>query len=399
MSIDDQITIFVLGLDEKNLAVLQDVPEARHYRFLPLLSKPQLQYGEIPIADLLEEAQQKLDCFESRIDAIVGYWDFPISVMVPILCRRRGLRSAPLDAVIRCEHKYWSRIEQQKVIEEIPRFGLVDLDAAPRVPEGLRYPLWLKPVKSASSELAFHVRDDAEFDSAVAAIREGVGRIGSPFDYVLTQIDLPPEVAAVGGQACLAEEEMSGVQVATEGYVFEGRIEVYGVLDSIDYPDSHCFLRHQYPSQLPPQVQQRLREISPRVIAQMGLDNSTFSIEFFYDHDTDRITLLEINPRHSQAHAELFKNVDGFPNHHVMLSLRSAMIPGCPANRDHTRSPPGATTVASGTGWCAGYRPQRRSTACSVRSPAWRFVRSRARVSGSPTSRSRTATAMNSPIS
>lgn len=136
MSSDDQITAFVLGLDDKNLAVLRDVPGAGHYRFLPLLSKPQLQHGEIPIAELIEEAQQKLDCFESRIDAIVGYWDFPVSTMVPILCQRLGLRSAPLDAIVRCEHKYWSRLEQQKVIDEVPRFGPAahDAGAAGRVP-------------------------------------------------------------------------------------------------------------------------------------------------------------------------------------------------------------------------------------------------------------------------
>lgn len=33
---------------------------------------------------------------------------------------------------------------------------------------------------------------------------------------------------------------------------------------------------------------------------QIGMDAATFSIEYFYDPETDEISLLEINPRNSQ---------------------------------------------------------------------------------------------------
>lgn len=147
---------------------------------------------------------------------------------------------------------------------------------------------------------------------------------------MLDQLELPPEIAVVGGQACLAEEALSGDQMATEGYVFEGEVTVYGVLDSIDYPGSSTFLRHQYPSQCSSDVQQRLADISKRVITQIGLDNSTFSIEFFHDPQTGAINLLEINPRHSQSHAALFHHVDGAPNHHAMLSIALGRDPRLP---------------------------------------------------------------------
>ncbi|WP_435810353.1 hypothetical protein [Streptomyces mirabilis] len=62
--------------------------------------------------------------------------------------------------------------------------------------------------------------------------------VGRPFEYILDQLDLPQEMAGVGGQVCLAEETLNGVQVAVEGYEHDGEITVYGVLDSINYPDS-----------------------------------------------------------------------------------------------------------------------------------------------------------------
>jgi len=314
--------VFVVGLDDHNAGILHQLPDASRYRFHPLLSVDELLYRDtIPVPDLLEEAQRQLDSFDGRVDAIIGFWDFPVSTMVPILCQRRGLHWASLESVVKCEHKYWSRLEQQRVIDEYPRFGLVDLDDEPTLPDGLRYPVWLKPVKSASSALAYRVENLPQLRQAAAAIRDGIGRMGDPFEFVLAQLQLPPELSGIGGRACLAEEAAAGAQVTVEGYSFRGDVHIYGTIDSITCPDSTSFLRYQYPSVLPPAVTQRMAVLSQRVIRQIGLDSITFNIEYFWDPEHDTITLLEVNPRHSQSHAELFEQVDGIANHDHMLQL------------------------------------------------------------------------------
>lgn len=232
-----------------------------------------------------------------------------------MLAERYGLPHVPLEAVLKCEHKYWSWIVQREVADEIPDFGIVDLEAGwPAAPEGVGFPMWLKPVKSFSSELAFHVADEHDLAAAVAELREGIGRVGDPFDHVLGKVDLPPEIAEVGGAACLAEEELRGVQAAVEGYAYKGQVVVYAALDSVDYPGHSSFLRHQYPSQLP-------EDVVERVMTRIGFDNATLSIEFFYDPESGKLGLLEINPRHSQAHAELFEFVDGVASHDLMVRL------------------------------------------------------------------------------
>jgi hypothetical protein len=325
-----KLNVFVLGLDAENCEAMQSLPHLSHYRFHPLLSIDELQHGDIDIAALLEKARLQLDEFPGSVDAVVGYWDFPVSSMVPILCEERGLRGPSLEAVVKCEHKYWSRLEQQQVTDAHPRFGLVDLEGEPRPPQDVRYPFWMKPVKSFSSQLAFKVDDDAQFEQAVAETKEGIGRLGEPFEYVLERLDPPPEVSRAGGEACIAEEMLTGARAATEGYVFEGRPHVYGVLDSIPYPEHSSFLRHQYPSRLPERVQARMAEVSEQVIERVGLDNATFSVEFFCDEESGGVGILEINPRHSQSHAELFEHVDGVANHHCMVSLAVGRDPELP---------------------------------------------------------------------
>jgi hypothetical protein len=314
--------VFVVGLDDHNAGILDRLPDAGRYRFHPLLSVDELLYRDtIPMPDLLDTALRQIESFDGPVDAVIGFWDFPVSTMVPMLCQRLGLRWASLESVVKCEHKYWSRLEQRRVIDELPRFGLVDLDGDPTLPDGLRYPVWLKPVKSASSALAFRVEDPQQLHQAAAAIRHGVGRMGSPFEFVLAQLRLPPELSNIGGRACLAEEAAAGAQVTVEGYSYHGDVHIYGTVDSITSPDSSSFLRYQYPSSLPPAVLDRMAELSRRVVRQIGLDGITFNIEYFWDPEPDTITLLEVNPRHSQSHAELFEQVDGVANHDHMLQL------------------------------------------------------------------------------
>lgn len=318
----EHYNVFVLGLDEHNRETLEALPDAAGYRFHPLLTIDELQYGEeIPVAELLEKAKAQLDEFEGRVDAVIGFWDFPVSTMVPLLSEHAGTYGASLEAVVKCEHKAWSRLEQRKAIDEYPAFGLVDPDRDQRPPAGVDYPMWVKPVKSFSSDLAFGVDDDEEFREALAKISEGIGRVGEPFEVILDKLDLPAELTELGGRACLAEASASGRQVTLEGYVYQGTIFIFGVVDTINLPDMPSQERFQYPSKMSPTAAARMTDVCHQVIRQVGLDMTTFNIEFFWDSETDAITLLEINPRHSQSHAELFEDVDGAANHQTMIDL------------------------------------------------------------------------------
>lgn len=323
--------IFVLGLDAGNRRRLEDLPGSADYRFHPLLSTDELLSGDIDLSGLLGKARDELDAFDGAIDAIVGYWDFPVSSMVPILCQERSLPTAPLEAVLKCEHKYWSRLEQRNSIDEYPAFATVGLrDRSP--PDDLPYPMWIKPVKAFSSELAFRVADDDTFRSSLADIRAGIDRVGSAFDIALSYVDLPEEIAQLGGAACMAEEAVSGQQVTVEGFHDGATAHVYGVIEAHNYDDTPSFRCYLYPSRLPDDVVQRLSDISRRVIEHIGL-TTVFNIEYFWDRSTGALHLLEINPRQSQSHARLFEQVDGLPNHHCMIEFALGRVPTPPARQ------------------------------------------------------------------
>ncbi|MGC0273306.1 hypothetical protein ACO0LV_09955 [Pseudactinotalea sp. Z1739] len=125
---------------------------------------------------------------------------------------------------------------------------------------------------------------------------------------------------------------------------------IYGLVDSTSYPGSASFQRYTYPSSEPDRVVEQVAGASRKVIQASGLDNSTFNIEFFWDPGTSRLRLLEVNARHSQAHATLFEMVDGVPNHAAMVALglgRRAMVALGLGRRPHIPDDKGPYPVAA----------------------------------------------------
>jgi biotin carboxylase len=118
--------------------------------------------------------------------------------------------------------------------------------------------------------------------------------------------------------------------VTVEGYSHRGEVRVYGVVDSVTVPGGTSFVRYQYPSTIPVAVADRMTELTRLVIERIGFDGTTFNVEYFWDAERDALMLLEINPRHSQSHAELFTWVDGVANHHHMLELALGREPRPP---------------------------------------------------------------------
>lgn len=327
--------IFVVGLDAFHLSELRTLPHADRYRFHPLFTHDQLRRsGQFPVRELLEEGGEILRSFPERVDAVVGFWDFPVSTVLPLLRANRGLPGPTLESVLRCEHKYWSRVEQARVIpDQIPDFCEVDPFADdPLSQVTLDFPFWIKPVKSVLSHLGFHIESEEDFEHAIERIRRGIRRFGDPFDQILRQADLPPEIEPVRGSHCIVESMISaGRQCTIEGYCYRGEVHVYGTVDSLrEGAVGSSFSRYQYPSKLPESVQRRMADLARRVMRQIGYDTAPFNIEFYWEEETDRLWLLEINSRISKSHAPLFKMVDGCHHFQVMIDLGLGQPPEMP---------------------------------------------------------------------
>lgn len=320
----DPLNVFVIGLDDDHRTDLERIPHPERYHIHALLETDRVVgRTECDVESLLDEARGILDEFDGSVDAILAHWDFPTSVMAPILCAERGLPSPSLESVLRCQHKLWSRIEQQASVPECtPDFCAVNPFAERPFEElTLDYPFWLKPVIGYGSMLGFHVEDRADFDRAIEEARQHVHRLGEPFDQVLRRVERPPEVREVGGCHMIAEALVGGREIAPEGHVHQGRFAAHGLIDMVRDERNESFDRYEYPARVKEEVVSRVFDASARVLERIGFDDGCFNIEFFFDEDQDRLWMVEINPRISQSHSKLFYMVDGCSNHEVAVHV------------------------------------------------------------------------------
>ncbi|UGT59807.1 ATP-grasp domain-containing protein [Nocardia asteroides] len=281
---------------------------------------------------LLTRARTELDAI-GEVDALIAHWDFPTSVLVPILAAERGLPTPSLESVLATEHKLWSRVLQRESVPEcVPAFAAFDpFDPDALAAIDLPFPFWVKPIKSHSSQLGFEVRGAADFTAAVERIRAEIGRIADPFDQALSRVEVPDRVRVAGGRTCLAEQIVTGVQAAPEGSMFRGEYRVHGVFDMRKDEAGRSFDHLDYPARtVPDRVRQRMVDLTERYLRHVGFDNGCFNSEWMWDAETDRLWLIEVNTRISQSHSDLFAKVDGVSNHAVAIDVALGVPPRFP---------------------------------------------------------------------
>ena len=322
--------MFVVGLNEFNIDKLQSIQNADRYNFIKLLdAEDVLEREDYPLQEIIEKARKEIRQQKSTHDGIIHYIDFPVSTIVPLLGKEFGFRTATLESVLKCEHKYWSRYEQRKIIpEHVPLFQAFDpFDDSAIERIEIKYPFWVKPVKSFSSYLGFRINNSSDFILAISIIKRNIGRFSDPFNYMLDMVEMPEEVSEVNGGYCIVEDIIGGRQCTQEGFCFNGQVEIYATIDSFREPYLPSFSSYQYPSTLPPDVQKRMTVISKTIMEYIGYDNAPCNIEYFWDMESNRIWLLEINPRISESHCDLFEKVDGSSSHQIAVDLALGVKP------------------------------------------------------------------------
>lgn len=238
-----------------------------------------------------------------------------------LLAERMGWPGTSVAAVLACQHKLYARQMLQEACPEANcGYARLDADYGAPVPDGLSYPTFVKPVKAAFSVLARIVHSQAELHTHT---RFGfwelwvIRHLVEPFERV-SQARLPQAGTA---HRLFLEEPVEGAQYNLDGYVFAGDVRLLGVVDAIHYPGTQAFMRWEYPSHLGETLQQRALDVARRFLTHVGFTHGLFNMEFFYDEATDRLTVIEFNPRMAAQFSDLYLRVSGIDLHRCALAL------------------------------------------------------------------------------
>jgi len=262
-----------------------------------------------------------------RADGIMTSSDYPGAALAAAVAEVLGWKG-PSPA----SHKHLARgIQRKAVPEATPLFHLIAADAGDDVLERLPYPLFVKPIRGAFSAHARRVDSGAALRAYLDA--PTVSPLMDSYLLLFHRMSDRYLGRSAITRGFIGEEILRGDQVTVEGFVSGGRAGIIGIVDSILHPSTGSFVRFDYPSALDPKVQDRMKEIARRVVAAHGLDDMLFNIEMRHDPVTDRIGIIEINPRMCGQFADLYEKVDGINSYEIALAIATGADPPRPARR------------------------------------------------------------------
>ncbi|MDP3620512.1 MAG: ATP-grasp domain-containing protein [Polynucleobacter sp.] len=255
------------------------------------------------------------------LDGVVSNHEQFGALIAAVLAQRLGLPGNDPLAIIACQHKYYGRLVQQKIAPEaVPRFSYIPYPFNPQSPLEIPYPFFIKPIKATYSVLA------KQIDNQEALVQHLKFNLLEEFlirKLVKPFADLMPLFTPMQANpnGLLAEEIMRGEQMNIDGYCLAGKVFFLGVIDEIMYPETQAFMRFEYPSRLSHAVQDRAKAIAKKVLEGLNYHHGFFNIEFIYEPETDRLKIIEINPRMASQLSNLYERVDGCRPYAMLFAL------------------------------------------------------------------------------
>jgi hypothetical protein len=270
--------------------------------------------------DVLAYLEERARRWRTGLDGVFSSSDYPGAIAAAALARELGLPGAPPEAVLRAGHKFYAREAARSAVPEaVPRYRLFDPSDERTWPPADEFPCFVKPVKASFSLFARRVADRDALAAFTAApeLHEFRGF------YVRLFERLAARYAALehGAHLFLAEGLLQGDQVTVEGFVRDGIAQRLGIVDTTFHPGTASFASFDYPSHLAASVQERLWRVAAAQALVLGLENTLFNVELFHDPSTDRIGLIEINPRLCGQFGDLYAKVDGRSGFELALAL------------------------------------------------------------------------------
>ena len=188
------------------------------------------------------------------IGGVVGV-DDDTAVIAAVIAERLRLTGNPVDAAIAARDKHVQRTSLARRGVPVPGFSLHTLDESPSdLAPRVRYPCVVKPLRLAASRGVIRADGPAGFVAAVERLTR-----------ILEQAECD--------RSFLVEDFVPGVEVALEGLVVRGRLQVLALFDKPDPLDGPFFEETIYvtPSRLPRTEQGAVADVAQQAVAALGL--------------------------------------------------------------------------------------------------------------------------------
>ena len=273
----------IIGASEGQIPLIE---EAHRRGFRAIVVSPMGNYRGIALADRVIEEDIRFpqrilnhkDIEDENIAAVVSDQLDEAVPTIAYLAEHFKVPGIGQEVALRFKDKYVMRKAAQRLGVSVPRCVLVkSLDELPKAVDGIRFPVMIKPVDSASSRGVYKA------------------------DTLAKLLEYYPDSRRYSSVGVIVEEYISGHEYVVEGFTvdFVPNNLIVGHRDYFDVPDAFipCATVFRDANSATSELEQRLKQLNKKIVAGFGLKFGVTHAEYIYNEAEDKIYLVEIAAR------------------------------------------------------------------------------------------------------
>ncbi|ACB85184.1 ATP-grasp domain-containing protein [Natranaerobius thermophilus] len=260
--------------------------------------------------EYLKEMIDTINEDKSIFDGVIGTRDVT-SVFANVICEMTGKPATSIESMINCQNKYISRTIQAKYIpNSTPDFWLDSnfLKEFPLVP-----PFFAKPVRA---NVSYSSKKCHAYDELRELIRSNTAQLSEYNQYYLDSLavssHLKNQLNLETYNRFICEEVIAGEQATVNGYIYNGEINLYGIVKAVFHEDKISFSHHEWPYEnLSKEMEAQIQDTVSTLVKGLQLDNTFFNVELRIEEDLEKINIIEVNSRAAFQFAKMTEAIMG----------------------------------------------------------------------------------------
>ena len=243
------------------------------------------------LRNYLEETISAIRSGKLEVDGVTGLHD-TVSMIAAIISEKTGIKGTSFQSILNCQQKYLSRAIQNKCIPEATPDFMLDEDFFSndtKIPSP-----FVKPVRCNQSFASQIIHSVNELKQLMSESMDKLIKHNKSYLDCLEFAGLKPDELC---NKFICEEVITGTQYYADGFIQNGNVNIIGYNKSLCLENSISFDRHEFPSSFSEKTYEMIEKTLDKLVKATGLDNTLFNVEFKYDEQKQKLSIIEINSR------------------------------------------------------------------------------------------------------
>jgi len=302
---------------QRILVVYRSLSSKRHFH--TIRSKYNISYERI---DYSIDPQVQLTNIADRnhSDLVLGIAD-STSMFVSCLAKKLNHKYVSTNSIITMQHKgLFAKFATKYFPKHILSTSYINTNSS-KIPTNLKYPLFIRPVRSNLSMSAYRVDSRTKLINILQQPISSKRKVARDWYIKLikaVKLDIP---YGLDINSYIIQPYLRAEQFTLDGFITNKKLKILGITRSVLTKDQHSFDRFEFPVFVPVHIMKKLEHILNQIILHSKLNNTAFNLEFFITA-SDNVIIIELNTRISAQFIPLF--LQRYIKHPLEMNIEAA---------------------------------------------------------------------------